>query len=77
MTIIIGVITVFIGRKTEIRILEREYERDGSSFVILYGRRRIGKTTLIKQFMQEKTLSIFFLPRRKRAESPILSIAFL
>lgn len=60
MTIIIGVITVFIGRKTEIRILEREYERDGSSFVILYGRRRIGKTTLIKQFMQGKD-SLYFL----------------
>jgi AAA+ ATPase superfamily predicted ATPase len=51
---------MFIGRKTEIGILENEYGREGSSLVIVYGRRRIGKTTLIKQFMQSKD-SLYFL----------------
>ena len=36
----------FIGRKREMEKLESEYSRD-SSFVIIYGRRRVGKTTLI------------------------------
>ncbi len=49
----------FIGRKEELSKLETEYKRDGG-FVVLYGRRRVGKTTLIKQFLKEKT-SFYFL----------------
>ena len=37
----------FIGRKMELEKLNAEYERDGG-FVVIYGRRRVGKTTLIK-----------------------------
>ena len=37
----------FIGRKMEMEKLNAEYERDGG-FVVIYGRRRVGKTTLIK-----------------------------
>ena len=35
----------FIGRKAELAKLNAEYEHDGS-FVVIYGRRRVGKTTL-------------------------------
>ena len=41
----------FIGRKEELNTLEKEFRRDGS-FVVIYGRRRIGKTTLIKCLLQ-------------------------
>ena len=37
----------FIGRQIELEKLNAEYKRDGS-FVVIYGRRRVGKTTLIK-----------------------------
>lgn len=40
--------------------LQREYERDGSSLVVLYGRRRVGKTTLISEFIKDKK-ALFFL----------------
>ena len=33
----------FIGRKMELEKLNAEYERDGG-FVVIYGRRRVGKT---------------------------------
>lgn len=49
----------FIGRKTELIKLDEEYKRDGS-FVVIYGRRRVGKTTLIKEFLKEK-LAFYFL----------------
>ena len=45
----------FIGRKEELNTLEKEFRRDGS-FVVIYGRRRIGKTTLIKEFMDKADL---------------------
>ena len=44
----------FVGRKGELETLNREYEKDGFSFFPIYGRRRIGKTKLIKQFMKDK-----------------------
>ena len=50
----------FIDRASEMKTLQNEYERSGSSLVILYGRRRIGKTTLITEFIKEKE-ALFFL----------------
>jgi len=50
----------FINRKTELEFLERKYDSQGSQLIILYGRRRVGKTELIKQFCKGKD-SIYFL----------------
>lgn len=50
----------FIDRKEEMETLENEYSRDGASLVILYGRRRVGKTTLISEFIKDKK-ALFFL----------------
>ena len=49
----------FIGRQRELESLEREHQKD-SSFVVIYGRRRVGKTTLIKEFIKGK-LAFYFL----------------
>lgn len=51
---------MFVGRKHELDILEKEYQRRGASFVIIYGRRRIGKTSLIKEFIKNKP-ALYFL----------------
>lgn len=50
----------FIDRKSEMETLQNEYKRDGSALVILYGRRRVGKTTLITEFIKNKK-ALFFL----------------
>ena len=50
----------FIDREAETATLQSEYERKGSSLVILYGRRRVGKTTLITEFIKDKK-ALFFL----------------
>lgn len=50
----------FIDRIEEMKTLEQEYAREGSSLVILYGRRRVGKTTLISEFIKNKN-ALFFL----------------
>ncbi len=50
----------FIDREQELETLQNEYERQGSSLVILYGRRRAGKTTLISEFIKDKN-ALFFL----------------
>ena len=58
----------FIGRKSELSKLNAEYNRE-SSFVVIYGRRRVGKTTLIKEFLKEKTAFYFLATEELEIQS--------
>ena len=58
----------FIGRKAELAKLNTEYERDGG-FVVIYGRRRVGKTTLIKEFLKKKTAFYFLATEELESQS--------
>ena len=49
----------FIGRNQELVLLNRLYDK-GSDMVLLTGRRRVGKTRLLKEFMKGKD-SLYFL----------------
>jgi len=48
-----------VGRKKEIELLQRIVESEEPEFVAVYGRRRVGKTFLIKQFFKEKFVFYF------------------
>ncbi|MCL2699663.1 MAG: ATP-binding protein, partial [Defluviitaleaceae bacterium] len=50
----------FINRDEELSFLEKEYNREGSALVVLYGRRRVGKTALSSEFAKEKD-AVYFL----------------
>ncbi len=50
----------FVDRELEIRTLEKEYAKKESSLVVVYGRRRVGKTTLLSEFMKGKK-ALYFL----------------
>ena len=56
----------FINRKREMSTLEKEYNRE-NSFVVLYGRRRTGKTTLIKEFIKDKNSFYFFADKQNES----------
>lgn len=43
---------MFIGRERELRSLEQLYTSGKLEFVVLYGRRRVGKTALLTQFIE-------------------------
>ena len=58
----------FIGRKSELEALEREYER-ANGFVVIYGRRRVGKTTLIKEFVKNKNALYFLAAEQLETEN--------
>ena len=55
-----GGMDMFIGREKEIRALERLYQSDKFEFVVIYGRRRVGKTALINHFIDGKK-AIYFM----------------
>ena len=43
-----------LAREREVKILEKLYDSGHPEFLAIYGRRRIGKTFLIRQFFKEK-----------------------
>ena len=44
----------FVGRRDELATLERLYASERFEMLVLYGRRRVGKTSLLEQFCIDK-----------------------
>ena len=49
---------MFINRIEELKALKDEYTKDSATFSVMYGRRRVGKTSLISKYIEDK-LSIY------------------
>ena len=47
---------MFVGRESELTKLEKMYSTNEFQFAVIYGRRRVGKTTLIREFLKNKEL---------------------
>lgn len=58
---------VFFGREKELKRLNQMYDSNEFEFAVIYGRRRIGKTTLIKEFCKDKR-AIYFIAREADSE---------
>lgn len=50
---------MFIGRDAELKFLQNKYTEDGGQLIVLYGRRRVGKTETLREFCKDKP-HIFF-----------------
>lgn len=46
---------MFAGREAELNDLTGYYDRVGSQIIVLYGQKGVGKTTLIEQFLEDKS----------------------
>ena len=51
---------MFIGRKQELQFLEERYNKKGGQLIVLYGRRRVGKTETLKEFCKNKQHIFYF-----------------
>ena len=51
---------MFVGRQSELESLETAYQKGSFQFAVVYGRRRVGKTSLLRAFTQDKPSVIFF-----------------
>ncbi|GFO98158.1 ATPase [groundwater metagenome] len=60
----------FINRLEELNALEERYTSPDPEFFIIYGRRRVGKTELIKKFAKEKN-HFYFLAKEQHIELEI------
>lgn len=61
---------MFIGRERELKALQELYEQDGFGMSVIYGRRRIGKSTLIVEFVKDKK-TIFYTATKVGKEKNI------
>lgn len=54
-------VSAFIGRKKELKLLEDIWQTPGFQMPVIYGRRRVGKTRLLREFARDKP-ALFYLP---------------
>ena len=52
---------MFYGRENEIKKLCAMFRADGQRISLIYGRRRIGKSELIKQVLKETDRKVFIM----------------
>lgn len=58
----------FIGRTRQLKQLEREIDTDRMSFALIYGRRRIGKSELIKQALKDSQKKFLYYECKQVSE---------
>jgi len=54
----------FVNRETELEFLNKKYKEGRRQLIVVYGRRRIGKTELLIQFVQGKSHLYFLADKR-------------
>lgn len=65
---------MFIGRDAELQQLNELYQANKFQCVIIWGRRRVGKTTLINEFIKDK-LAIYFTATESTAKDNLESFS--
>ena len=58
---------MFIGREKELSLLETLHSSSKFAYLVLYGRRRVGKTSLLKEF--SKSHSVIFYSAQAKNDS--------
>ncbi len=51
---------MFFGREKELKVLHSLYNSDKFEFAVIYGRRRVGKTAIINEFIKDKN-AVYFM----------------
>ena len=64
----------FYGRNDELKKLNDMYKSRSFEFAVIYGRRRVGKTTLIREFIKDKK-NIFFTANESTALDNLQSLS--
>lgn len=59
---------MFVNREKELGMLDERYAKANSELLIIYGRRRVGKTELIRHFVSSKPHIYFLADKRSEKE---------
>ena len=65
---------MFLCREQELKLLQKRYEKNSLECVVIYGRRRVGKTALIQEFVKDKPV-IFFPALQANARDNLAALS--
>ena len=65
---------MFIGRERELNTLDNLYKSNKFEFAVIYGRRRVGKTALINEFIDDKK-AIYFMGVESNAKQNLENLS--
>ncbi len=65
---------MFFGRQLELEKLNKMHNSNQFEFAVIYGRRRVGKTTLIREFIKDKN-TFFFTASESTAQDNLVSLS--
>src|SRR4051794_28961422 len=63
---------MFVGRERELAALENEFSRPGPSLLVMFGRRRVGKSTLVQKALDGRRRVYYQATRIADADSQAL-----
>ncbi|WP_258175711.1 ATP-binding protein [Bifidobacterium callitrichos] len=66
--------TMFVGRQQELTALNRMYDSDRFEMMVIYGRRRVGKTALIDRFLARRK-ALYFTARQQNSQLVLRSFS--
>lgn len=70
--IIIICMTIFVNREKELDFLNQIIQESSAQFVMLYGRRRVGKTTLLTTWSQQTHHPIFYWVAKRDSKEMLM-----
>ncbi|MEZ4223617.1 MAG: ATP-binding protein [Polyangiaceae bacterium] len=59
-------LSMFLGRERELEALRQQFQGSGGAFVVVYGRRRVGKSELLLEFVRDKA-AVYFVGKKAPA----------
>jgi AAA+ ATPase superfamily predicted ATPase len=63
----------FINRESELKFLNQRWSGEKFELIVLYGKRRVGKTELMKQFLKDKS-GVYFLADKRDVSSQLIEL---
>lgn len=66
----------FINRDVELQFLTKKWREKKSNFIVIYGKRRVGKTELIKQFIKNKN-AVYFLADKRTSKDQLRELGHI
>ena len=65
---------MFLCREKELNVLNKRYKKNGLECIIIYGRRRVGKTAIINEFTKDKP-TIYFPALNTNAQGNLTALS--
>ncbi|MCX5977107.1 MAG: ATP-binding protein [Coprothermobacterota bacterium] len=66
---------MFVGRTQELKAMRHLHQRGQPELLILYGKRRVGKTALIREFIGHSPQAMYFLAQRRTERETLRALA--